>query len=78
MVLKALICLQVEVIACKISRGVLEKKWNFQELPLKAAQSPLLGSSVVPRGVAHFYRIALAMNIDSSRISNTNLETLVQ
>lgn len=77
MVLKALICLQVEVIACKISRGVLEKKWNFQELPLKAAK-PLLGSSVVPRGVAHFYRIALAMNIDFSRISNTNLETLVQ
>ena len=77
MVLKALICLQVEVIACKISRGVLEKKWNFQELPLKAAQS-FQGSSVVPRGVAHFYRIALAMNIDFSRISNTNLETLVQ
>ena len=72
--------LRVEVVACGFSWSELERAWNLQGWSTKKPHSlgvPFFGL-VYSRGVAHFYRITLAMNSDFSRISNTNLETSVE
>ena len=68
------------IIACGISKSVLEMEWNIQEWPLKSHiefQGVLYFGIGIFKGVTYFYGIVATMSFDFSRISNTGLENLM-
>ena len=68
------------IIACGISKSVLDMEWNIQEWPLKSHiefQGVLYFGIGIFKGVTYFYGIVATMSFDFSRISNTGLENLM-